>query len=120
MQCSSFFVSLLIASSALTFARAEDADPMEKFYANTLISKHDDGGLYYVYFNKDRTYRVLHDGKEIKAGTYTYDAGKLCMVDKDKSVECPPFRADLKVGETWDAVTPKGHDRLTLSAGRQP
>lgn len=121
-----FVRSSLIAFAVTCAAGAAlaDTDPMANFYANTMTSTHPDG-VYNVYFNKDHTYKVTHDGKIVRAGNWTYENKKLCMTydneqGKGKGLECPPFNADLQIGQTWDAVNEKGqHDPLSLIAGRK-
>jgi hypothetical protein len=113
---------LVVVASPMAAAPAAAAppDPLENFYANTLESRHQDGKVFRVYFERDLTYHVLDEqGKTVRQGTYSFEHDKLCFFDQRKTVECPPFRADLKLGETWDAVTSSGrHDYLTLRPGR--
>jgi hypothetical protein len=97
------------------------SDPLENFYSNTLESRHQDGKVFRVYLDRDLNYHVLDEaGNTVRHGSYTFKDSKLCFILGDgKPPECPPFRADLKFGETWDAVTSSGkHDYLTLRAGR--
>jgi hypothetical protein len=111
----------LIASQMATApAAAAPPDPLETFYANTLESRHQDGKIFRVYLERDLSYHVLDEqGKTVRQGTYSFEHEKLCFFDQGKTIECPPFRADLKLGETWDAVTSSGkHDYLTLRPGR--
>lgn len=114
-------IALMLAGLAVGGAAlaADPVDPMHNYYGNTLLSKHEDGGVYEVYFEPDHSFKVTHEGKIVKQGTYTLDGGKMCMLINNKVDECPPFRIDMKVGESWDAVTPNGHhDLLTLKRGR--
>jgi hypothetical protein len=105
------------ACSALAYAAA--GDPMQAFYDNTMVSKHPDGQVFRVQFNKDHTFVVLHNGKIEVKGSFTADNGKLCMVmDPAKPAACHPFRADRKIGESWTETTPMGIDELSLEAGR--
>jgi hypothetical protein len=104
-----------------TAAAATPPDPLENFYANTLESRHQDGKVFRVYLERDRSYHVLDEaGNTVRQGSYTFNDSKLCFILGDgKAPECPPFRTDLKIGETWDALTSSGkHDYLTLRAGR--
>jgi hypothetical protein len=115
-------VLALAAGQMLGMAAASAAtDPLENFYSNTLESRHQDGKVFRVYLDRDRNYHVLDEaGITVRHGTYTFDDSKLCFnLGEGKAPECPPFRADLKFGETWDALTSSGkHDYLTLRHGR--
>jgi hypothetical protein len=112
----------LLAGQMLgTAAASTPPDPLENFYANTLESRHQDGKVFRVYLDRDLNYHVLDEaGNTVRRGTYPFKDSKLCfMLGDGKPPECPPFRADLKFGDTWDAVTSSGkHDYLTLRAGR--
>jgi hypothetical protein len=112
--------TLVTGTLAGAAAAAAPPDPLENFYANTLESRHQDGKVFRVYLERDLSYHVLDElGKTVRQGTYTFEHEKLCFFDQGKTIECPPFRADLKLGETWDAVTSGGkHDYLTLQPGR--
>jgi hypothetical protein len=113
-------IGLIAGTIAGALAAATPPDPLENFYANTLESRHQDGKVFRVYLERDLSYHVLDaQGKTVRRGTYTFEHDKLCFFDQGKTIECPPFRADLKLGETWDAVTSSGkHDYLTLRPGR--
>jgi len=116
-------VSLLILAGGRILGAAAAVpppDPLETFYANTLESRHQDGKVFRVYLERDNSYHVLDEqGKTVRQGTYSFEHDKLCFFNQDKTTECPPFRADLKLGETWDALTSSGkHDYLTLRPGR--
>jgi hypothetical protein len=114
-------LSVLVAGQMLAVAAAATPpDPLENFYVNTLESRHQDGNVFRVYLERDRSYHVLDEqGKTVRQGAYSFEHDKLCFFDHGKAIECPPFRADLKLGETWDAVTSSGkHDYLTLRPGR--
>jgi hypothetical protein len=111
----------LAASQMLGAAASAAPDPLENFYSNTLESRHQDGKVFRVYLDRDRNYHVLDEtGNTVRQGTYTFNDSKLCFnLGEGKPPECPPFRADLKFGETWDALTSSGkHDYLTLRSGR--
>lgn len=112
----------LVAGQILgTVAATAAPDPLENFYTNTLESRHQDGKVFRVYLDRDQNYHVLDEaGNTVRQGTYTFKDSKLCFIIGDgKAPECPPFRADLKFGETWDALTSSGkHDYLTLRVGR--
>jgi hypothetical protein len=103
-----------------TAAAAAPKDPLEPFYVNTLESRHEDGKVFRVYLERDHSYHVLDEqGNIARHGTYTFSDNKLCFFDDGKASGCPPFRTDLKLGETWDATTSTGkHDYLTLRPGR--
>jgi hypothetical protein len=111
---------LIAGTVAEQAAAADPQDPLQNFYANTLESRHQDGKVFRVYLDRDLSYHVLdQEGNTVRHGTYTFNDNKLCFFDQGKAAECPPFRADLKLGETWDATTSSGkHDYLTLRAGR--
>ena len=116
---------VLVAAPMLGPAAAAAPDPLENFYANTLESRHQDGKVFRVYLERDRSYHVLDEqGQTVRQGTYSFEHDKLCFFGPGKAAdpgkaECPPFRADLKFGETWDALTSSGkHDYLTLRPGR--
>jgi hypothetical protein len=110
---------LYLAAAQAQPAATTSKDPFVNFYGNTMESKHQDGQVFRVYFNPDHTYKVLDkDGKVVRDGTYTYKDKKLCFYKDGKAIECPPFRADLKMGETWDAGKTDHHDYLTLKPGR--
>jgi hypothetical protein len=111
---------LVASQMAAAPVAAAPPDPLESFYANTLESRHQDGKVFRVYLERDLSYHVLDEqGKTVRQGTYSFEHEKLCFFDQGKTIECPPFRADLKLGETWDAVTSSGkHDYLTLRPGR--
>jgi ferric-dicitrate binding protein FerR (iron transport regulator) len=95
------------------------SDPMKAYYGNTMISRHSDGQVFEVWFDKDRTFVVMHNGKVEVKGTYTVEEGKVCMVvDPSKPADCHPFKANLKIGESWIATTPNGRSELSLKAGR--
>jgi len=114
--------AVLSLGLAVTAAANSPKDPMANFYANTLVTDHGPNGLFYVYFNPDHTYKVVHDGKIERQGRYTYRHGQLCMeVNGNPKGECPPFKASMRIGETWIATTPSGNkEPLTLKAGRAP
>jgi hypothetical protein len=101
-------------------AAAAPQGPLEKFYGNTLESRHEDGKVFRVYLDRDLNYHVLdQQGNTIRQGTYTFTDNKLCFFDQGKAGECPPFRADLEIGKTWDGLTSTGHHvYLTLRPGR--
>ena len=109
-----FFVSLIVATFALTGAAF--ADPFANFYGNT-VSIENPAGNRSVHINQDGTYtNTLADGTSA-SGTWSIDGDNACFVSGDAEPYCVPA-TERNVGDTWELTAPDGtKEQATLVAG---
>lgn len=112
-----FFISLIIATFALTGAAF--ADPFANFYGNS-VSIENPAGTRTVHINEDGTYtNILADGTQAQ-GTWAMDGENACFSQAD--VEGAPYcvpATERAVGDTWELTAPDGTKEMaTLVAGQ--
>ncbi len=110
-----FFVSLIVATFALTGAAL--ADPFANFYGNT-VSIEGSEGTRTVHVMDDGTYhQTMADGTSVTS-TWVIDGDNACFVTgEDTPPYCVPAVA-RNVGDTWEMVTPDGEtETATLVEG---
>ncbi len=110
-----FFVSLIVATFALTGAAF--ADPFANFYGNT-VSIENPAGQRAVHINEDGTYtNTLADGTAV-SGTWAMEGDNACFAT---GADTPPYcvpATERNVGDTWELTAPDGTaETATLVAG---